>query len=78
MENELNQRLFSFIIRLIKFIKSLDDSIDNKIIKYQIIKSATSTTSALFSVEDGLLTQDDLDRKPEFPGPIFQIKSAFR
>ena len=42
-ENELTQRLFKFAVRTIKFLKTLPDSPEVKIIRYQLIKSSTSS-----------------------------------
>ena len=44
-ENELTQRLFKFAVGTIKFLKTLQDSPDVKIIQYQLIKSSTSSGS---------------------------------
>lgn len=41
-ENELTQRLFNFAVRTIKFLKTLVDSPEIKVIRYQLIKSSTS------------------------------------
>ncbi len=43
MSNDLNERLFSFAIKCLKFIKTLPDSTEYKVIKYQIAKSSTSS-----------------------------------
>ena len=42
-ENELTQRLFKFAVRTIKFQKVLPNSSDVKIIRYQLIKSSSSS-----------------------------------
>jgi four helix bundle protein len=41
-ENELTQRLFNFAVKTIKFLKTLADSPEIKVIRYQLIKSSTS------------------------------------
>jgi len=43
MKNDLNERLFCFAINCLKFIKTLPDSIEYKVIKHQIVKSSTSS-----------------------------------
>ena len=43
MENELQKRLFDFIVRVIKFLRTLPNTQENYIIRNQLIKSATST-----------------------------------
>ena len=42
-ENELIQRLFRFAVRTIKFLKTLPDVPEIKVIRYQLIKSSTSS-----------------------------------
>ena len=42
-ENELTQRLFKFAVRTIRFLKTLRDSPEVKVIRYQLIKSSTSS-----------------------------------
>ena len=44
-QNELTQRLFKFAVRTIKFLKTLPDSPEIKIIRYQLIKSSISSGS---------------------------------
>jgi four helix bundle protein len=42
-ENELMKRLFNFAVRVIKFLRDLPDSPEIKVIKYQLIKSSSSS-----------------------------------
>ncbi|MDA3952024.1 MAG: four helix bundle protein [Bacteroidales bacterium] len=42
-ENELTQRLFKFAVRTIKFLKTLSDSPEVKIYRYQLTKSSSSS-----------------------------------
>lgn len=42
-ENELTRRLFIFAVRVIKFLKTLPDSPEMKVIRYQLIKCSTSS-----------------------------------
>ena len=42
-ENELTQRLFKFAVRTIRFLKTLPESPEVKIIRYQLIKSSSSS-----------------------------------
>lgn len=42
-ENELSKRLFEFAVRVLKYLKKLPDTIENKTIRYQLSKSATSS-----------------------------------
>ena len=42
-ENELMQRLFKFAVRTIKFLKALPNFYDVKIIRYQLIRSSSSS-----------------------------------
>jgi len=41
-DNELNQRLFNFAVRTIKFVKTLPNSPEMQVIRYQLIKSSSS------------------------------------
>ena len=43
MENDLLARLFNFAIRTIKFLRTLTDNPETKIIRYQLIKSSSSS-----------------------------------
>lgn len=43
MKNDLNDRLFAFAIRALKFTRTLPDSAEYRVVKYQLIKSATSS-----------------------------------
>ena len=42
-KNDLEQRLFVFAVRAIKFLRTLPVSSEYNVIKYQLTKSATST-----------------------------------
>ena len=42
MKNELNERLFNFATRCLKFLRFLPTTSEYKIIKYQLAKSSTS------------------------------------
>jgi len=42
-ENELTQRLFNFSVRTIRFLKTLYESPEIKVFRYQLIKSSTSS-----------------------------------
>ncbi len=42
-ENELTKRLFNFAVRTIKFLRTLPDSYELKVIRYQLIKSSSSS-----------------------------------
>lgn len=41
--DDLNERLFNFAVRCLKFIKTLPNTAEYKVIKYQLAKSSTST-----------------------------------
>lgn len=42
MNNDLNERLFNFAVRSLKFIRTLPNTAEYKIINYQLAKSSTS------------------------------------
>jgi len=43
MSNELNERLFNFAIKCLKLIRTLPDTTEYRVIKYQLAKSSTSS-----------------------------------
>lgn len=43
MKNDLNERLFNFAIRCLKFIRNIPSTTEYRVIKYQLAKSATSS-----------------------------------
>ena len=43
MNNDLNERLFNFAVRCLKFIRTLPGTAEYKVIKYQLAKSSTSS-----------------------------------
>lgn len=43
MKNDLKPRLFNFAVRVIKFLRTLPLNPENKIIRYQLTKSSTSS-----------------------------------
>ena len=43
MNNDLNERLFNFAVSCLKFIRTLPDTTEYKIINYQLAKSSTSS-----------------------------------
>lgn len=43
MKRDLEERLFHFAVRTIKYSRTLPESIEYKVIKHQLIKSSTSS-----------------------------------
>ena len=43
MENNLQKRIFEFVTEVILFLRTLPDTQEYKVIKYQLIKAASST-----------------------------------
>jgi len=60
--NELSQRLLNFAIRIIKFLKSLPNTEEYRVIKYQLIKSATSP-GANYEEAQGASSKADFHNK---------------
>ncbi len=58
MNRDLNGRLFSFSIKTIKYLRTLSDSAENRVIKYQLIKSATSVGANYEEVQGASSKQD--------------------
>ena len=42
-ENDLTQRLFNFSVKTIRFLRTLGDSTEMKVIRHQLIRSSTSS-----------------------------------
>lgn len=42
-QNDLCERLFSFSVNTIRFLKTIDETPESKVIRYQLIKSSTSS-----------------------------------
>jgi len=62
MEPELNGRLFRFSVEVIKLLKTLDNSAEIKVIKYQLAKSATSA-GANYEESQGAASKADFTNK---------------
>ena len=45
MNNDLQDRLFRFAVRCLKYLRTLPDTTEYKVIKYQLAKSSTSAGS---------------------------------
>ena len=43
IENNLTERLFVFAVNVIKYLRTLTDATEYRVIRYQLTKSATST-----------------------------------
>ena len=65
MRTNLNDRIFLFIRDVILFLRNMDDSVEMKIIKNQLIRSVSST---------GANYEEAQGQHPEL---IFQIKSGY-
>ena len=62
-ENELTQRIFNFTVKTIKFLKTLPDSPEVKVIRYQLIKSSTSVGANYEEAQAG-------SSKPDFNNKV--------
>ena len=60
--NDLSKRLFEFAIRVIGFLRTLPNDAEYKVIKYQLIKSATST-GANYEESQGASSKPDFHNK---------------
>lgn len=58
MSNELNERLFNFAIRCLKFIRTIPNTVEYKVIKYQLAKSSTSSGANYEESQAGSSTAD--------------------
>jgi four helix bundle protein len=52
-ENDLMNRLYEFAVRAIKFLKTLPGTPEVKIIRYQLIKSSTSSGASYEEAQVG-------------------------
>jgi four helix bundle protein len=60
--NELAERLLNFSIRVIKFLRTLSNAAEYKVIKYQLIKSSTSS-GANYDEAQGASSKADFHNK---------------
>lgn len=60
--NDLSKRLFEFAVRVIKFLRILPNDPEYKVIKYQLIKAATST-GANYEESQGASSKSDFHNK---------------
>ena len=60
--NDLQNRLFNFVVDVIKLIRKLPNGIEFNVISYQLIKSATST-GANYEEAQGAVSKADFTNK---------------
>jgi four helix bundle protein len=58
MSNELNERLFNFALKCLKFIRTIPDTAEYKVIRYQLAKSSTSSGANYEESQAGSSTAD--------------------
>jgi four helix bundle protein len=61
-QNDLSKRLFELAVRVIKFLRALPNDPEYKVIKYQLIKAATST-GANYEEAQGASSKADFHNK---------------
>ncbi len=64
MKNELQKRIFDFVVEVIKFLRTLPDTQEYYVIKNQLIKSSTST-GANYEEAQGASSKADFTYKNE-------------
>ena len=62
MDEGLGERIFNFAIRVIKFCRDLPNSEEYRVIKYQLIKSSTSSV-ANYEEAQGAISKADFFNK---------------
>ncbi|MGE0088128.1 MAG: four helix bundle protein [Bacteroidales bacterium] len=62
-ENELTQRIFNFTVKTIQFLKTLPDSPEVKVVRYQLIKSSSSAGANYEEAQAG-------SSKPDFTNKV--------
>ena len=77
-ENELSVRLFNFAIRTIKYLRTLPNTPEYRIIKYQLIKSSTSSGANYKEAQSGY-SRADFNHKVNIAlNPIYAIENLLR
>jgi len=61
-QSDLSKRLFEFAVRVIKFLRTLPNDLEYKVIKYQLIKASTST-GANYEESQGASSKADFHSK---------------
>ncbi len=61
-ENDLSKRLFEFAVRVIKFLRTLPNNTEHKVIQYQLIKSSSSS-GANYEESQGASSRADFSNK---------------
>jgi four helix bundle protein len=61
-QNDLSERLFTFAIRCIRFLRTLSNEAEYKVIRYQLIKSSTSS-GANYEEAQGAASKADFHNK---------------
>jgi len=61
-DRDLSDRIFNFAVRVIKFLKTLKHSGENDVIRYQLVKAATSI-GANYEEAQGAFSRDDFKYK---------------
>ena len=61
-QNDLSKRLFNFAVRCIKFLRTLSSATEYKVMKYQLIKSSTSS-GANYEEAQGATSKADFHNK---------------
>jgi four helix bundle protein len=62
MKNDLSQRLLTFTINVIKLLRKLPNSVEYKVVKFQLIKSASSS-GANYEEAQGASSKADFNNK---------------
>lgn len=62
MNKDLNERLFKFAVRTIKFTRVLPDVIEYKVLKYQLVKSSTSSGANYEEAQAGSSKADFINK----------------
>lgn len=61
-QNELSKRLFEFVVRVIKLLRTLPDNLEYKVIKYRLIKSASSSGANYEESQAGISKADFINK----------------
>jgi len=61
-KNETSRRIFEFVVRVIKFLEKIPNTIANNIIRYQLIKSASSVGANYEESQSGISKADFLNK----------------
>jgi four helix bundle protein len=62
MEKDLADRLFNFVIEVLKYLRTIKDDYESRVLKHQLVKSCTSV-GANYEESQGASSRSDFNHK---------------